>query len=162
MNLWPLKVFHISTPLSGEDIIQVMNDNTDQDYKSIYWGKRFYKHFFGSVGKRAFKVRPVVPYWNISPVEIRGRITESENQASQVQCRLVCPYLRFVVPLVVLVLLLFLLNYGVAGEPGIFFNALWMILLGAYLLVNVPFQIQASGSIKELAEKLDGEVIWDR
>jgi len=139
-----------------------MSEETDQDNRSIYWGKRFYKRYFGTVGKNAFKVRPVVPYWNISPVEIKGRFVEKGRDQHSVECRMTCPYLRVVVPLVILALVLFFINYGVHGEMDVFLNASGLILLGAYLLVNIPFQIQASRSLKDLTDRFEGRLFMQR
>jgi len=145
--------------MDAEAIYERMNSNTDQDSTSIYWGKRFYKRFFGAVGKEVFKVRPVVPYWNISPVEIRGRVSEGKGDRHVVECRMTCPYLRVVVPLVVLAVVLFFINYGLKGEAGIFLNVSGVILAVAYLLVNLPFQIQASRNLKTLRDQLEGEIL---
>ena len=73
-----------------------------------------------------------------------------------------CPYLRVVVPLVILALVLFFINYGVQGEMDVFLNASGLILLGAYLLVNIPFQIQASRSLKDLTDRFEGRLFMQR
>lgn len=145
--------------MDAEAIYERMSSNTDQDSTSIYWGKRFYKRFFGAVGKEVFKVRPVVPYWNISPVEIRGRVSKGKGDQHVVECRMTCPYLRVVVPLVVLAVVLFFINYGLMGEAGTFLNVSGVILAVAYLLVNLPFQIQASRNLKTLRDQLEGEIL---
>jgi len=156
--VWPKKKCRIDTQLSRERIMELMDQHTDQDYKSIYWGKRFYKRFFGSVGENSFKVRPVVPYWNISPVEIQGHVKEDGMGGSSVACRLSCPYLRVVVPLVLLAVVLFMLNYILAGSNGGAVNVMALIVVGAYALVNIPFQIQAHRRLRDLMGYFKGEI----
>ena len=158
MYLWPFKHCRIDTSLSREKILERMDQHTDQDYKSIYWGKRFYKRFFGRVGENAFKVRPVVPYWNISPVEIKGYVDEQAGGGSLVECRLSCPYLRVVVPLVLLAVVLFLINYIMSGSNGGAMHVMALIVVGAYALVNVPFQIQANRDLRDLKGYFEGKV----
>mgnify|MGYP000105396955 CR=1 FL=1 len=164
MFLWPFKQCRIETNLSRQRINELMNQNTDQDNRSIYWGKRFYQRFFGVVQPNAFKIRPVVPYWNLSPVEIRG--TVESNQAGQgshtVSCRLTCPYLRVVGPLVGLALVMFFINYALVGETGVFLSATGYIFLAAYVLVNLPFQVQAARSLRALVRDLEGKMVWER
>lgn len=162
MYFWPIKKCRIETAMSRDKIHEVVDQNTDQDYKSIYWGKRFYKRFSGAVGENSFKIRPVVPYWNLSPVEIRGEVKEQSAGNSVVQCRLSCPYLRVVVPLVLLALVLFLINLPAGGAGVGFFNVLVLIVTGAYVLVNVPFQIQATRSLRDLAGEMEGRVVMER
>jgi hypothetical protein len=159
MYFWPLKIFRIETSQRGEELLANMSEQTDQDNRSIYWGKRFYKRYFGTVGKNSFKVRPVVPYWNISPLEIQGKIVEKGKGKEAVECRMICPYLRVVLPLVILALVLFFINYGAKGEMDVFLNASGLILLAAYLLVNIPFQIQASRSLKDLTQRFKGKLV---
>lgn len=156
MYLWPIKHCRIDTSLSRAKIIERMAQHTDQDYKGIYWGKRFYKRFFGSVGENAFKVRPVVPYWNISPVEIKGHVDEHGSGRSSVECRLSCPYLRVVVPLVLLAVVLFLLNYIMSGSNGGAMQVMALIVAGAWALVNVPFHIQAARNLRDLKGYFEG------
>jgi len=158
MYFWPVKECRIDTSLNRHEIHELMHKNTDQDYKSIYWGKRFYTRFFGNVGESSFKVRPVVPYWNISPVEIRGSVNENPAGKSTVRCRLSCPYLRVVVPLVLLAVVLFLLNYILAGTNGGAMTVMVLIVAGAYALVNIPFQIQAARSLRDLKNELKGKL----
>jgi hypothetical protein len=162
MYFWPLKIFRIETSEQEEDLVARMSEQTDQDNRSIYWGKRFYKRYFGTVGKSSFKVRPVVPYWNISPLEIHGKVTEKEKGQQAVECRMTCPYLRVVLPLVILALVLFFINYGAKGEMDVFLNVSGIILLAAYLMVNIPFQIQASRSLKDLTERFKGKLVMHR
>jgi len=162
MVFWPLKTFRIETAVGPREILDRMSEDTDQDNRSIYWGKRFYKRYFGTIGKKAFKVRPVVPYWNISPVEIKGSVVEKGEGQHSVECRMTCPYMRVVVPLVILALVLFFINYGARGEMDVFLNASGLILPAAYLLVNIPFQIQASRSLKDLTDRFEGRLIPGR
>jgi len=158
MFVWPKKQCRIDTDLSRERIMELMDQHTDQDYKSIYWGKRFHKRFFGRVGENSFKVRPVVPYWNISPVEIQGHVKEDGRGGSSVACRLSCPYLRVVVPLVLLAVVLFMLNYILAGSNGGAVNVMALIVVGAYALVNIPFQVQATRSLQDLEGYFEGQL----
>ena len=158
MYLWPKKQCRIDTKMNRHEIIEGINQHVDQDYKSIYWGKRFYKRFFGNVGDNSFKVRPVVPYWNLSPVEIRGHIKQDGQGHSTIECRLSCPYLRVVVPLVLFAVVLFLLNYFLAGANGGAINVMALIVVGAWALVNIPFQIQAHRSLRDLMGYFKGEI----
>ena len=162
MYLWPYKKCRIETGRTADEVYEIVGRYTDQDYDSIYWGKRFYSRFFGSVGKTAFRVRPVVPYWNISPLEIRATVKEGKNGKTRIACRLSCPYLRVVVPLVLLGVILFFLNYVLAGTNGGAVNVMILIVAGAYAMVNIPFQIQASRSLRELTRQLEGRFIMER
>jgi hypothetical protein len=45
------------------------------------------------------------------------------------------------------------------GEAGTFLNVSGVILAVAYLLVNLPFQIQASRNLKTLRDQLEGEIL---
>ena len=154
MIFWPRKDLYIESGLTKEEVIQELNNATDQDQKSIYWGKRFKKRFWGKVGRESFRVRPVVPYWNISPLEIKGEVKAGKDEKGKVDIKMVCPYLRIVIPLVILALVLFFVNFGMKGDMDIFLSSPGIIVLSAYLLVNIPFQIQSIWSIKHLTENL--------
>jgi hypothetical protein len=158
MLFWPVKHIAILSPLKKEEITRILTSETDQDQKSIYWGKRFYKKYWGKIEDEIFRIRPVVPYWNISPVEISGKMEDDTDEKNRVLLTMRCPYMRIVIPLVILAVGLFLINFGLKGELSVFVSATAIILISAYLLVNIPFQIQAIWSMKDLTEKLKGEL----
>ena len=162
MFFWPLKIFRIETSERGDDLLERMSEETDQDNRSIYWGKQFYKRYFGTVGKNSFKVRPVVPYWNLSPLEIHGKVEKQGKGQEAVECRMTCPYLRVVLPLVIVALVLFFISYGAKGEMDVFLNVSGVILLADYLLVNISFQIYAYRSLKDLTERFKGKLVMIR
>jgi hypothetical protein len=159
MYLWPLRKLDIETRLNKQEIYDKIYQSTDQDASSIYWGKRFYTTYWGKVGQDSFKIRPVVPYWNISPLEIQGRVKELEEGKTSVNMKMVCPFLRVVLPLVILAVVLFFISQGLQGNLEVFINSTVLILLGAYLLVNIPFQIQAARNVDDLIKKLEGKTI---
>lgn len=159
MLFWPLKSIVIESRLKQEELMRVISGATDQDQRSIYWGKRFSKKFWGKVGKKSFRIRPVVPYWNISPIELKGKISDGVNDSNKIKVRMVCPYLRIVLPLVIIALVLFFVNFGMKGELDVFLSSAAIILISAYLLVNIPFQIQAIWSIKQFTKILKGKIV---
>lgn len=159
MFFWPFKKLEIETDLDPQKIYQKIDQSTDQDNRSIYWGKRFYKTYWGSVEPASFRIRPVVPYWNISPLEIQGKVTELKEGKTSVSVKMVCPFLRVVLPLAILAVVLFFVSQGLQGNMNVFVNASVLILLGAYLLVNIPFQIQATRNVDDLIQKLEGKTI---
>ena len=159
MYFWPLRKLKIETNLDPQKIYQKIDQSTDQDNKSIYWGKRFYKTYWGRVAPTSFKIRPVVPYWNISPLEIQGTVKERMEGKTSVNMKMVCPFLRVVLPLAILAVVLFFVSQGLQGNMDVFINATLFILLGAYLLVNIPFQIQAARNVDDLIQKLEGKKI---
>ena len=158
MYLWPVKHITIETNLNRDDLYEVMGKSVDQDNRSIYWGKKFYKLFWGNISKEAFRIRPVVPYWNISPVEIRGRVEAASDNQTHVSMKMICPYLRIIIPLAALAIVLFFVNYGLKGETAFFFNSTALIVIASYLLTNIPFQIQATRNIQQLVEKFGGKL----
>jgi len=159
MLLWPLRKLAIETSLDKDEIYQKMHQSTDQNNSGIYWGKRFYKTYWGNVSPTAFRIRPVVPYWNISPLEIQGTVKEQIQGKTLVNMKMVCPFLRVVLPLVILAVVLFFVSQGLQGNLDVFFNSSVLILLGAYLFVNIPFQIQAARNVDDLIKKLDGKAV---
>ena len=159
MLLWPLRKLAIETSLDKDAIYQIIYQSTDQNNKSIYWGKRFYKTYWGNVNPTAFRIRPVVPYWNISPLEIQGTVKEQFRDKTLVNIKMVCPFLRVVLPLVILAIVLFFIGQGLQGNMDVFLNSSVLILLGAYLFVNIPFQIQAARNVEDLIERLEGKII---
>ncbi|MFO8236076.1 MAG: hypothetical protein R6U04_11810 [Bacteroidales bacterium] len=152
----PFKYIRIETPLSSEEVLRKISESTDQDRKSIYWGKRFYKTFSGKVGARSFIISPVVPYWNISPVDIEGNFSSGNKYVSRLHLRMVCPYLRFVIPLVILTLVLFFINFG---TEIILFKGILITLATAYLLVNIPFQLQSKRSLDYIVRMVEGKIV---
>jgi hypothetical protein len=159
MLLWPKKTLEIETRLDKDSIYQIIDQSTDQDYKSIYWGKRFYKTYWGTVSPESFKIRPVVPYWNISPLEIRATVKSITSERTRVSLKMVCPFMRIIGPLAVLAILLFFISFGLQDEMNIFLKNSLLILFGGYILVNLPFQIQASRNVGDLLKKLEGEIL---
>jgi len=59
-------------------------------------------------------------------------------------------------PLAILAVVLFFVSQGLQGNMDLFINATLLILLGAYLLVNIPFQIQAARNVDDLIKRLEG------
>jgi hypothetical protein len=158
MLFWPFKQVRIESSLKKDELMRILNESTDQDQKSIYWGKRFYKRFWGKVSGDAFRIRPVVPYWNMSPVEMKGSVKDIKEDKNGLDITLQCPYLRVVMPLAVIALGLFFVNYGLKGQWDVFLSSSFIILVAAYLFVNIPFQIQSIWSLKTLTEKLGGKL----
>jgi len=158
MNFWPIKHIRIETKLNQEKLRDILTNSIDQDNTGIYWGKRFTKQFWGKMEKNSFRVRPVVPYWNISPVDIKGKIADLSNDKNAVEIRMSSPYLRIVVPLVILAVILFFVNFGMKEQFDIFLLNSVITLGAAYVLVNIPFQIQAAKSINKLSELIDGKI----
>ncbi len=162
MLFWPFKLIRIETSLKESEILRIINENTDQDQKSIYWGKRFYKRFWGKVTDKAFRIRPVVPYWNMSPVEMQGNVSDISEDKNGLEVKLKCPYLRVVIPLAILAVGLFFISFGLKGQMDVFLSSTLIILIAAYLFVNIPFQIQSVWSLKILAERLNGKLHYLR
>jgi len=160
MNFWPVKHIKIETDLKAEKLHEILLDSIDQNSQGIYWGKRFTKKFWGQLSQNAFRIRPVVPYWNISPVDIRGKIVDLSREKSGLDVRMSSPYLRIIIPLVVLAVVLFFINFGLKGQGNIFLTNSLVTLASAYLLVNVPFQIQSIWSIKNLNRNIKGRVYY--
>ena len=150
MMLWPYKQLQFESKLKKAEIRKLLEQITDQDNKSIYWGKRFTRRFWGKVQGDSFRIRPVVAYWNLSPVELKGSIIDLSDEKNGLYIKMTCPYLRIVVPLVVLGVVLFFFNLGIDGDWITFALNSLIMLAGAYLLVNIPFQIQAMWSTKDL------------
>lgn len=162
MFIWPLRKLEIETSLDRDEIYQKIYQSTDQNNKSIYWGKRFYTTYWGRVSPTTFRIRPVVPYWNISPLEIQGTVKEQMEGKTTVNMKMVCPFLRVVLPLAILAVVLFFISQGLEGNLNVFFNSSVLILLGAYLFVNLPFQIQAARNVDDLIKKLEGKAIQNK
>ena len=158
MNFWPFKHIQIETKLKQEKLQEIMNHSVDQNSNGIYWGKRFTKRFWGKIKQNTFRVRPVVPYWNISPVDIEGKIVDLSIDKNAVEIKMTSPYMRIVVPLVILAVLLFFVNFGLKGQIDTFLLNFVIILGAAYLLINIPFQIQAAKSINELSRLINGKI----
>jgi len=158
MKFWPLKHIRIETKLKQEKLQEIMSNSIDQDSTGIYWGKRFTKQFWGKMKQNSFRVRPVVPYWNISPVDIKGRIADLSNDKNSLEIKMTSPYMRIVVPLVILAVLLFFFNFGMKEQFDTFLLNSVITLGAAYVLVNIPFQIQAAKSINELSRLIDGKI----
>ncbi|MFP4620032.1 MAG: hypothetical protein ACLFM7_01870 [Bacteroidales bacterium] len=146
--------------MDQQNIYQKIHQSTDQDHNSIYWGKRFHTTYWGRVSHNSFKIRPVVPYWNISPLEIQGTVKKGEEGKTLVNMRMVCPFLRVILPLAILGVVLFFVSQGIKGNMDVFINSSVMILLGAYLMVNIPFQIQAARNVGDLIKRLEGKPKW--
>ncbi|MFP4603822.1 MAG: hypothetical protein ACLFNJ_00420 [Bacteroidales bacterium] len=159
MYILPYKHIRLKSQLSSAEVLHKITQITDQDQKSIYWGKRFYKKFSGEIGERNFLIRPVVPYWNISPVEIEGRFISENMNESTFDLRIICPYLRFVIPLGILAVVLFFFNYRMTEDATIFLSSIFIVVFTAYLLVNIPFQIQAKKSLNDLLEITEGKEV---
>lgn len=158
MKFWPIKHIRIETNLEQEKLQEIMIGSIDQDSKGIYWGKRFTKSFWGNIKQNSFRVRPVVPYWNISPVDIKGRIVEISQEKNALDIRMASPYMRIVLPLVILAVFLFFINFGLKGQIDTFLLNSVITMGAAYLLVNIPFQIQAAKSINELNQIIEGKI----
>jgi hypothetical protein len=158
MNLWPIKHIRIETNLKAEKIYEILDNSIDQDSQGIYWGKRFSKKFWGRISQKAFRIRPVVPYWNISPVDIKGRIIDVSQEKNGLDIQMTSPYLRIVIPLAILAVVLFFVNFGLKGELNVFYANSLITLAAAYLLVNIPFQIQSIWSIKNLNRNIGGRI----
>ena len=158
MKFWPQKHIRIETKLKQEKLQEILTNSIDQDSTGIFWGKRFTKHFWGKIKQNSFRVRPVVPYWNISPVDIKGKITDLSNDKNAVEIRMTSPYLRIVVPLVILAILLFFVNFGLKEQFDTFLLNSVITLGAAYVLVNIPFQIQAAKSLNELNQLIGGKI----
>jgi len=158
MNFWPIKHIRIETNLKSERLHEILDNSIDQNSQGIYWGKRFSKKFWGSINQKAFRIRPVVPYWNISPVDIKGKIIDISQEKNGVDIKMTSPYIRIVLPLALLAVILFFINFGLKGELNIFLVNSVITLAAAYLFVNIPFQIQSIWSIKNLNRPIEGKV----
>ena len=158
MKFWPLKYIRIETNIRQEKLQDILDKSIDQDSKGIYWGKIFTKGFWGNIKQNSFRVRPVVPYWNISPVDIRGKIIEVSQEKNALYIRMTTPFMRIVLPLVILAVFLFFINFGLKGQNDTFLLNSAITIGAAYLLVNIPFQIQAAKSINELRKLIDGKI----
>ena len=158
MIFWPVKHIQIESNLKKEKLHSLLDGAIDQDNKGIYWGKRFTKRFWGKLGKEHFRIRPVVPYWNISPLEMRGQIKDVSREKNVVDIKITCPYLRIVVPLSILAIVLFFLNLALKAQAAQFFINSGITIAAAYLLVNIPFQIQSNWSIKGINRKINGKI----
>ncbi len=158
MNFWPFKHIRIETKLKQEKLQEIMTNSIDQNNTGIYWGKRFNKRFWGNITQNTFRIRPVVPYWNISPVDIEGKIVDLSNDKNALEIKMTSPYMRIVVPLVILAVILFFVNFGMKEQAETFIINSVITLGAAYLLVNIPFQIQAVKSVNELSRLIDGHI----
>lgn len=157
--LWPYKQLRFESRLNKDKIRKLMEQITDQDNRSIYWGKRFTRRFWGKVQGDSFRIRPVVAYWNLSPVELKGNIKDISDDKNGLFIKMSCPYMRIVLPLVILGVVLFFFNLGLQGDWSTFALNSLIMLAGSYVLVNLPFQIQAMWSIKDLMNTF-GERIY--
>jgi len=158
MIFWPFKHIRIETQLKHENLREILSNSIDQDSKGIYWGKRFSKRFWGKIGDSSFRIRAVVPYWNISPVDINGRIVDVSQEKNALDVKMSSPYNRIVVPLAILAVVLFFVNFGLKGEVDTFLINSVITLGAAYILVNIPFQIQALKSISDLNRIINGKI----
>jgi len=158
MRFWPVKHIQIESNLKKEKLHSLLENSIDQDNSGIYWGKRFSKRFLGKLGEEHFRIRPVVPYWNISPLEMKGQIKEVSREKNAVDVKITCPYLRIVIPLAILAIVLFFLNLALKDQAAQFIINSSITLAAAYLLVNIPYQIQSIWSIKDINRKINGKV----
>ncbi len=149
MKFWPFIQTNIKTKLKQEEINEKLEANTDTPPVTFYWGRTFEKPLWGKIKNDHFALRPVVPYWNISPVHIRGLIQKS-GEENKIIMTFVNPHLRVIIPLVLLAIGLLLANYLETKEYDKIVNIGFWIFLGAYLLVLIPFQIQARKTMRKI------------
>jgi hypothetical protein len=150
----PYKHITLSTRLKKEAIINRLSKEIDPDAKPIYWGKKFYKSFTGKISGDRFFIRPVVPYWNISPLEIRGKIDERSDEWNNVTVKITSPLLRIIIPLAALAIILFFVSFALQGKVMFFLTTTLIILLVSYIAVNIPFQIQLTKTLIKLKKIL--------
>lgn len=150
----PYKHIILPTRLKKEAIVDRLSKEIDPDAKPVYWGRKFYKTFSGEVSGDHFFIRPVVPYWNISPLEIRGKIEVRSDEWNNVIVKITSPLLRIIIPLVALAIILFFFSFALQGQVMFFLSTALIILLVAYMAVNIPFQIQANKTLIKLKRLL--------
>ena len=149
MKFWPFIQTTIQTTLTREEINKKLEENTATPPVTFYWGRTFEKPLWGKIKDDHFALRPVVPYWNISPVNIRGFIRENGDK-NKIIVTLVNPHLRVIIPLVILAIVLLMFNYVETKEYDKIVNIGIWIVLGAYVWVIVPFQIQARKTLNKI------------
>ena len=152
MILLPYKHIVLQSYKGIEEIRTTLQNNTESAQPAIYWRRAFHKAFWGKIGDKEFALRPVVPYWNISPIHIRGLIEES-NQ-NKIKLIITSPYLRILVPLVLITLILLFATYWQNQQYDMILNIGFAVVAGAYIMVMIPFQIQLNKSLKMLKELL--------
>ncbi|WP_324065440.1 hypothetical protein [Salinivirga sp.] len=154
MKFWPLIHTQIDTKLTKKEANELLAKHTEGKSPAFYWGKTFNSALWGKVKEDHFAVRPVVPYWNISPVHIRGFISEN-NDKSRITLTMTNPHLRVIIPLIIITIALLMINFWENQQyDQVVKIGLW-IVLGAYLLVIIPFQIQARKTLKMIKEWFD-------
>jgi len=80
------------------------------------------------------------------------------NDKNAIELRMTSAYIRIVVPLVILAVILFFVNFGLKEQVEPFMLNSVITLGAAYLLVNIPFQIQVAKSINELSQLINGKI----
>ena len=147
MNLLPFKHIVLESDQSVEQIRETLSKNTENIQPAIYWRRTFHKPLWGKIGEKEFAVRPVVPYWNISPVHIKGLITE-ENNRGKVKLIISSPYLRILIPLVLVTLFLLMFTYLESRQYDMILSIGGAVVAGAYFMVMIPFQIQLNKTLQ--------------
>lgn len=147
MYFWPIIHTQIDTKLSKSEVNELLSNHTEGKTPAFYWGRTFKSALWGKIQEDHFAVRPVVPYWNISPVHIRGFVKENEGK-SRITLTMINPHLRVIIPLVIIAIGLLMINFWENQQyDQVLKIGIW-IVLGAYLWIIVPFQIQARKTLE--------------
>lgn len=154
MKFWPFIQTKISTPLTKTQIHEKLTAHTDNRRPVFYWTKTFNTTLWGNIKEDSFTVRPVVPYWNISPVHIKGTITDDKTKR-QVIITMINPLMRVIIPLFIISITLLLLTHLDEKRYDLILNLGLAIAAGAYILVLIPFQIQARKTLKIIKKWLE-------
>ncbi len=147
MKWWPIKKFTVISPLSAVHFASELLSHTERNASGYYWYRREGISFLGEVTAKEFSVIKTVPYWNLSPVKINGEFL-FEEKPLVINIKMHNPFTLPVIILVIVVLAGILYNY-MDNPPW------WLItgiVSGFYLILNVPFQIEAEKAKNLLLE----------
>jgi hypothetical protein len=152
MTFWPYKYFIIESPLSAGNFSSRLLQHTEKNASGFYWFRNPGISFSGDVEAKGFSVIKTVPYWNLSPVRIVGRFVLDENPLV-IKIKM---YNSFTLPVLFLVLIVsagLFYNYS-DDPPWILFAGMFIVF---YLILNIPFQIEAAKAKKILLEITQGK-----
>jgi hypothetical protein len=153
MNLLPYKSTVLTSNQNATQIRETLLKNTENIQPAIYWRRTFHKPLWGKIGEKEFAVRPVVPYWNISPIHIKGLITD-ENNGGKVKLIITSPYLRIIMPLIIVTLFLLMFTYIESQQYDMILTIGSAVIAGAYFMIMIPFQIQLNKTLEQFRKWL--------
>lgn len=139
--------------MSAQQFASQLMQHTEERASGYYWFRKDGISFSGEIDQKSFTIIKTVPYWNLSPVKINGEFMIDEDPLV-IKIKM---FNSFTTPVIILILLV---------SAGLFYNYLenppWLLFAGLYLvfylILNIPFQIEAAKAKKILLEISKGKI----